>query len=41
MYRSLIFYLPQEGSQLPSVIKIQKNDRLVTERDILYKSTFF
>jgi transcriptional regulator with PAS, ATPase and Fis domain len=39
--QTLISYLPQEGSQLPSVIKNKKNDSdFATERDILYKVLF-
>lgn len=38
---TLVSYLPQEGSQLPSVIKNKKNDSdFATERDILYKVLF-
>ena len=37
---TLISYLPQEGSQLPSVIKNKKTDDFSTERDILYKVLF-
>ena len=33
-------YLPQEGSNLPSVIKDKKSDDFSTERDILYKVLF-
>ena len=33
-------YLPQEGSNLPSVIKDKKTDDFSTERDILYKVLF-
>jgi hypothetical protein len=38
--QTLISYLPQEGSQLPSVIKIKK---MIIDfaTDILYKITFF
>ncbi|MFT6748936.1 MAG: transcriptional regulator with PAS, ATPase and Fis domain [Flavobacterium sp.] len=39
--QTLVSYLPQEGSQLPSVIKNKKNDSdFATERDILYKVLF-
>lgn len=39
--QTLLSYLPQEGSQLPSVIKNKKNDSdFATERDILYKVLF-
>jgi hypothetical protein len=35
---TLLSYLPSEGSNLPSVIKIKKKKAiLVPERDILYK----
>jgi len=38
---TLMSYLPQEGSNLPSVIKDKKNDSdFSTERDILYKVLF-
>ncbi len=38
---TLMSYLPQEGSNLPSVIKDKKNDTdFSTERDILYKVLF-
>ena len=39
--QSLISYLPQEGNNLPSVIKDKKsNNDFSTERDILYKVLF-
>ncbi|RAR71561.1 sigma-54 interaction domain-containing protein [Flavobacterium aciduliphilum] len=39
--QTLFSYLPQEGSQLPSVIKDKKSDSdFSTERDILYKVLF-
>jgi transcriptional regulator with PAS, ATPase and Fis domain len=39
--QTLMSYLPQDGSQLPSVIKGKKNENdFSTERDILYKVLF-
>jgi transcriptional regulator with PAS, ATPase and Fis domain len=38
--QTLMSYLPQDGSQLPSVIKDKKSDDFSTERDILYKVLF-
>lgn len=38
--QTLMSYLPQDGSHLPSVIKDKKNDDFSTERDILYKVLF-
>lgn len=39
--QTLMSYLPQDGSQLPSVIKDKKNENdFSTERDILYKVLF-
>ncbi|MEO8516828.1 MAG: sigma-54 dependent transcriptional regulator [Flavobacterium sp.] len=37
---TLLSYLPQEGSNLPSVIKDKKTEDFSTERDILYKVLF-
>lgn len=38
--QTLMSYLPQDGSHLPSVIKDKKSDDFSTERDILYKVLF-